>query len=84
VELLQIIEGLRSRKQKVERAIALLEELAEDQVDTPAMPLKRRGRKSMGPEERRKVSERIRKYWENRRDHKKTRREREPKAANEG
>jgi hypothetical protein len=69
VELFQIIDGLRIRKEKIERAIALLEDLAKDGDGATAMAPKRRGRKSMGAEERREVSVRIRKYWENRREH---------------
>lgn len=62
MDLSRIIHDLRVQKQEIERAIARLEQLQRSAHEGGPLP-RRRGRKSMGPEERRKVSERIRKYW---------------------
>jgi hypothetical protein len=60
------IRDLRAELHRVEAAIAALEGLSQS---TPhPVPLRRRGRKSMGPEERKQVSERIRLYWAARRE----------------
>lgn len=48
------------QKEILERAIRLLEELAAPDAPHSAG---RRGRKYMSPEERRQVSERMKKYW---------------------
>jgi hypothetical protein len=61
IDLVKVLEQLRSRKELVERAIAQLEELARDH------PRSRRGRKSMGEAERLEVSSRMKSYWESRR-----------------
>lgn len=66
VNVLRAIEELRIRKEQVENAIASLEDLSKDGHSAATLQ-GRRGRKSMGPEERRKVSERLRKYWAGRR-----------------
>jgi hypothetical protein len=58
MDLLEVIQKLRLEKERVERAIANFERLK--QVDAPPG---RRGRKSMGTEERREVSERMKRYW---------------------
>src|SRR5579871_3855216 len=55
-----LIHDLLVQKERLERAIQELERLA-------SQPPKRRGRKSMGDEERRAVSERMKKYWASRR-----------------
>jgi hypothetical protein len=62
MDLAKTIEELRREKQKLDRVIASLEEL---QAAVTVAPLRkeRRGRKSMGAEERREVSERMKKYW---------------------
>jgi hypothetical protein len=65
MDLRQTIEALYAQKDKLERVIAVLEEL---QSTAPApQAVKRRGRKSMPPEERAEVSERMKKYWASRR-----------------
>ena len=56
MELGDAIQQLQAEKQRIERAIALLEELHRNQGSSSAVALKRRGRKSMGREERREVS----------------------------
>jgi hypothetical protein len=61
------IELLRREKEKLERAIALLEEL---QSAVPENPREkpRMGRRFIGDDERREISERMRKYWADRRN----------------
>ncbi len=62
LDLNRTLRDLRWELEKINRAIAMLE-------DIPANPLRtgRRGRKSMGQEERAEVSERMKTYWANRR-----------------
>jgi hypothetical protein len=66
MDLSKLIQDLNAEKEKLERVIASLEEL-QRAAGLPVPPTpgsgKRLGRKSMGPEERQKVSERIKKYW---------------------
>lgn len=70
MDLYKAIQELYAEKEKLERVIASLEELQRSAGETPALlkSSKRRGRKSMSPEEREVVSERMRKYWASRRD----------------
>jgi hypothetical protein len=60
--LRETIQGLYEERDRLQRVIALLEEL---QRTTQAVPkvLKRRGRKSMSAAERAEVSERMKQYW---------------------
>ncbi len=71
MDLYKAIRELYAEKKRLEEAIASLEELLEAKAATDSLNLdslrKRRGRKSMGPEERRIVSERMKKYWATRR-----------------
>jgi hypothetical protein len=70
MDLSKLIQDLNAEKEKLERVIASLEELQRAAgLAIPPAPGsgKRLGRKSMGPEERQKVSERIKKYWASRR-----------------
>jgi hypothetical protein len=69
MDLYKAIQDLYAEKEKLERVIASLEELQRSAGTLPpaARPIKRRGRKSMSPEERQEVSERMKKYWESRR-----------------
>ena len=62
MDLTTTIAELRREKERLERVIASLQEL---QVagTVAAFQKKRRGRKSMSPEERREVSARMKKYW---------------------
>ena len=66
MDLNKTIDFLRGEIGRLERVVASLEEL---QGATTAAPLqkKRGGRKSMSAEERREVSERMRRYWAGRR-----------------
>ncbi len=73
MKLSELIKYLQARKQRLERAIAALELLTSPPAaDAPASETqlrvpRRRGRKSMGGEERQRVSERMKAYWEARR-----------------
>jgi hypothetical protein len=69
MDLYKALQELYAEKAKLERAIASLEELQRIGAGVPGTPqaAKRRGRKSMNPEEREEVSRRMRKYWANRR-----------------
>jgi hypothetical protein len=70
MDLFKAIQDLYAEKEKLERVIASLEELQRTAGTVPVLPAKpskRRGRKSMSSEERQEVSERMRKYWAERR-----------------
>ncbi len=70
MDLYKAIQDLYAEKEKLERVIAPLEELQRAAGGgLPAAPKsgKRRGRKSMSPEERQEVSERMKRYWASRR-----------------
>jgi hypothetical protein len=68
MDLLETLRDLYAQRERLERVIATLEELARDtKPSLPAGSGKRRGRKSMGAEERHEVSKRMRRYWETRR-----------------
>jgi hypothetical protein len=70
MDIYKALQDLYAEKAKLERAIASLEELQRlGAGGLPGFPQtgKRRGRKSMTPEEREEVSRRMRKYWANRR-----------------
>jgi hypothetical protein len=70
MNLQETLRLLKIEKERLERAIALLEELQGDGGNPPQVMPSRRGRKSMPPDERREVSERMKKYWESRRQRK--------------
>jgi hypothetical protein len=69
MDLHKTIQDLYAEKEKLERVIASLEELqsAAGAVPAPAKGSNRRGRKFMDAKERQEVSERMKKYWANRR-----------------
>jgi hypothetical protein len=70
MDLYKLIQDLYAEKEKLERVIPWLEELQRAAgFGIPPVPEsgKRRGRKSLGPEERQEVSERMKKYWASRR-----------------
>jgi hypothetical protein len=71
-----LIRELQGDVERIQRAICCLEQLrgaplATDGNDARATLMKEvrdpRGRKSMGPEERQQVSERMKRYWASRR-----------------
>jgi hypothetical protein len=70
VDINGILEQLYTRREKLRQVIAELEQL--QHISGPlsiasVSVSKRRGRKSMGPEERQQVSKRIKQYWAKRR-----------------
>jgi hypothetical protein len=70
VDFNRIIKDLNAEEEKLERLIASFEELQRfASLAKPPVPDsgKRRGRTSMGPEERQGVSDRMKKYWASRR-----------------
>ena len=70
MDLYKAIQDLYAEKEKLERVIASLEDLqraAGGGIPPAPSSGKRRGRKSMGSEERQEVSERMKKYWAGRR-----------------
>ena len=69
MDLYKAIRELYAEKEKLERVIASLEELQRSAAPLPDVekPPSRRGRKSMNSRERQEVSERMKRYWENRR-----------------
>jgi hypothetical protein len=69
MNLTEIIRTLYVEKAKVEESIAALEALGSPQAGG-IRPARRRGRKSMGAEERDQVSERMKRYWASRREEK--------------
>jgi hypothetical protein len=68
VDLFKVIRSLYDEKKRLDRLIESLEQVhARGHVGRSGSPRKRRGRKQMTAEERREVSERMRKYWAARR-----------------
>jgi hypothetical protein len=65
MDLLQMIHELRERQKHLARVITALERLQRTHSGAPARekPQPRRGRKFMSDQERREVSERMKKYW---------------------
>ena len=86
MDLYKAIQDLYAEKEKLERVIASLEELQRTSAANPLIPgrSRRRGRKSMGAEERRDVSERMKKYWAGRRKQMDKSPEPDARAANGG
>jgi len=73
MDLYKAIRELYAERQRLDDAIASLEDLVKaksartDLKLNGLKPLRRRGRRSMPPDERRAVSERMKKYWAQRR-----------------
>ncbi|HTQ55428.1 MAG TPA: hypothetical protein VMI94_13260 [Bryobacteraceae bacterium] len=65
MELNKILAELYEEKIRLDKVIASLEQLAEHSISIP-VATSRRGRKFMSPQERQQVSERMRKYWADR------------------
>jgi hypothetical protein len=82
MDLYKAIRLLYEERERLDRVIALLEQLRNaapaGAEAAPAPPAKRRGRKTMTPEERREVSERMKRYWAKR---KKKRKDTPPEGA---
>lgn len=67
MDLQQTIHQLEIQKRTIEFVIAELEQLQNGNDSGSVVMKNRRGRKSMGSEERQQVSERMKRYWANRR-----------------
>jgi hypothetical protein len=68
MDFTKIIHLLSAQKAKLDQAITDLEELQRDRSRPSSLSSgKRRGRKSMGAEERKEVSQRMKTYWAKRR-----------------
>ncbi len=65
MNLRDMIGSLLEEKKNLDAAIARIEEI--QKAEETGQSRRRRGRKFMSPEERQLVSERMRKYWKNRR-----------------
>jgi hypothetical protein len=64
MDLRKAIEDLSRERKRLDSAIAALEEIERrGEGRALSQPAKRRGRKYMKPEERKKVSERMKSYW---------------------
>jgi len=63
MDLYEAIRALHEEKKRIDRLIAVLEELERAGDRQPTGSRKRRGRKTMTAEERRQVSERMKRYW---------------------
>ena len=68
MDLYRTIRTLHEERKRLEKLIESLENLQSSENGLVApKPAGRRGRKGMNADERRKVSERMKKYWEKRR-----------------
>jgi hypothetical protein len=69
LDLSRIIQDLHSEQNRITELIHALEEVQKYYASRPAREasVRRRGRKSMGEDERLQVSQRMRKYWAMRR-----------------
>ena len=67
MDLNPAIRYLRAEVDKLNRVINSLEKLISEPSSSLELPVKRRGRKSMGAEERQQVSVRMKRYWAKRR-----------------
>jgi hypothetical protein len=73
----KIQEMLQAHRENVLQAIDALEDLHTSRVSLSINPIrKRRGRSSMGPEERKQVSLRMKRYWAARKSKTATKRKR--------
>jgi hypothetical protein len=70
MDLTVVLDRLKTEKEALERAIAEIERVVGSRSDTAELlkARKRRGRKSMGKEERGQVSLRMKAYWAQRRE----------------
>jgi hypothetical protein len=65
MDLSKTIAELYQEKTRLDRVIASLEQLGVDSLPV-SIAVTRRGRKFMSPEERQEVSDRMRRYWADR------------------
>jgi hypothetical protein len=68
IDLRKVLKDLYTQRERLEHVITSLEALQQGSAaELPPQKRTNRGRKSMGADERREVSERMRKYWAARR-----------------
>ena len=67
MDLTRAIRELYAEKARLEKIISSLEQLLQGDVQPAAATGKRRGRKFMNAQARKEVSERMKKYWAERR-----------------
>lgn len=70
MDLYKVIRELVDERRRLDGIIARLERVLKEEVvraKSPPKPKKRRGRKGMNAEQRQEVSDRMRKYWAERR-----------------
>jgi hypothetical protein len=67
MDLFEILRELHIEKQRIDRIIRELEGMERGATPDLARPARQRGRKSMSLEERREVSQRMKRYWAARR-----------------
>jgi hypothetical protein len=65
MDLYRTIHDLLEERKRLDSMIARLERM--QAAGSPAAPPKRRGRRAMNEDQRREVSERMKRYWEQRR-----------------
>jgi hypothetical protein len=63
MDLGSLIKRLQKQRSALDEMIAALAEAQSSWIGPVPRVKKRRGRKSMGPEERKVVAERMKKYW---------------------
>ena len=63
MDIHRAIQDLLEERLRLDEAIARLEEIARQREDAPDEVPGRRGRRGMSDEERKAVSQRMRKYW---------------------
>jgi hypothetical protein len=70
LDLHAVIRSLRDELKQIDAAIAVLEGIQQGTgaVAPAAKPPAKRGRKNMKPDERLEVADRMRRYWEQRRE----------------
>jgi hypothetical protein len=67
MDLLKIINDLRQEREKLDAIINSLAQLQDTGPSAPPGPISRRGRRSMDAAGRLEVSQRMKKYWDERR-----------------
>ncbi len=67
MDLIRIIHELQQERAKLDMIISSLEQLEGEPMDKPVPVVGRRGRRSMDAEGRLEVSQRMKKYWDDRR-----------------
>jgi hypothetical protein len=67
MDLTRAIRELYAEKARLEKIISSLEQLLQGEAEPAAATGKRRGRKFMNAQARKEVSERMKKYWAERR-----------------